>query len=60
MPVGTDGTQVTYSGVGAPGLKGNVGEGLAGGGVDDLDVENDVDALLVLGDVGADVLAGDV
>jgi hypothetical protein len=43
-----------------PHLEVDVGDGLAGIDVDDLVVEHNVDTLLVLDDVAADVLAGDV
>lgn len=50
----------TYCGVGCPDLETNVGEGLAGRGVDDLDVEDQLDTILTLGNVRADILARDV
>lgn len=49
-----------YSGVGAPGLEGNVTQRLAGGRVHNLHIKHDADALLSLGDVGTDKLASHV
>lgn len=54
------GQDMTYSGVGAPGLERNVSQRLAGRGVNNLHVKHDTDALLSFGDVGTDKLSGHV
>lgn len=43
-----------------PNLKIDIRDGLAGDGVDDLDVEGEIDAFFIVRDVLADVLAGNV
>lgn len=55
-----DDAGVDASGVGVPHLEVDVGDRLAGVDIDDLVVENGVDAVLVLADVAADVLASNI
>jgi hypothetical protein len=58
VAAGADAT-VDASRVAVPGLKSNVGEGLAGGGVDQLDIKGQRHTRLVVGDILADELTGD-
>lgn len=53
-------TSVDTSGVGVPDISPDIGEGLAGRDVDELDVGHDGNTLLVVDQVRADVLAKDV
>ena len=50
----------TYGGVAVPQIGVDLGDGLAGVGVDELDVHEQGDTLLVLGNVLADELTGNV
>jgi hypothetical protein len=50
----------TYGGIGVPGFEGYIGDGLAGVGVDELNIEGQGNALLAISNVLADQLARNV